>query len=180
MKCKRCHIIFKPTVFLQKFCKTNNECLTAEAMYLLEKKKEVDRKKRAKETKVKKESLMTLSDWIKIAQVTFNTYIRLRDKDQPCISCQRHHKGQYHAGHYRTAAAAPQLRFNEFNVSKQCSACNNYKSGNITEYRINLVKKIGVYEVEKLEQDNSVKKYSIQEIQNITRFYKEKLKTIGN
>lgn len=177
MKCKRCHINFKPTVFLQKFCKTNDECLLAEALYLLDKKKKADLKKRNKETVEKKKSLMTLSDWTKIAQVNFNSFIRKRDANNVCISCQRAHKGQYHAGHFRTTAAAPQLRFNEFNCHKQCSVCNNYLSGNITEYRINLVKKIGLIEVEKLEQDNTAKKFTIEEIKNINEIYKQKLKT---
>lgn len=152
--------------------------MTFEAMYFLEKKRKADERKRNKEKVEKKKELLTLTDWIKVAQTTFNHYIRLRDEIEPCISCQRHHKGQYHAGHYRTTAAAPQLRFNEFNVAKQCSACNNYKSGNITEYRINLVKKIGVQEVEKLESDNTVKKYSIEEVKEINETYKRKIKEL--
>src|SRR4030067_255462 len=50
MKCKNCHINFKPTQFLQKFCRTNDECLLKEALYLLDKKKKADLKKSKKET----------------------------------------------------------------------------------------------------------------------------------
>ena len=37
--------------------------------------------------------------------------------------------------------AMPSLRFNTHNVHKQCSACNNHLSGNMIEYRINLIAK---------------------------------------
>ena len=168
-KCKQCKEAFIPLRQLQQVCSAI--C----GVRLTQSKRE---KKQRKETIEKKKELLTLSDWVKVAQTTFNHYIRLRDEKEPCISCQRYHKGQYHAGHYRTTAAAPQLRFNEFNVAKQCSACNNYKSGNITEYRINLVKKIGVQEVEKLESDNTVKKYSIEEVKEINETYKRKIKEL--
>ena len=90
-----------------------------------------------------KERIKTRSEFAREAQNAFNAYIRERDKTLPCISCGRHHQGQYHAGHYQTVGSHPELRFSELNVHKQCSVCNNHKSGNIVEYRINLIKKIG-------------------------------------
>jgi hypothetical protein len=175
-KCKGCNNPFTPRFkTTEKYC-WEVDCKTKEAMELLEKKRQSDLKARNKEKVEKKKELMTLSDWLKIAQTTFNAYIRKRDEKVPCISCQRHHQGQYHAGHYRTTAAAPQLRFNEFNVWKQCSACNNYKSGNITEYRINLVKMIGVDEVEKLENNSETRKFTIDEVKEINQIYKLKIK----
>jgi hypothetical protein len=167
--CKACKEKFEPIRPLQQVCSTK-------CAYNYQKK--AFEKKMQKEKVEKKKELMTLSDWLKIAQTTFNAYIRKRDEKLPCISCQRHHQGQYHAGHYRTTAAAPQLRFNEFNVWKQCSACNNYKSGNITEYRINLVKMIGVDEVEKLENNSETRKFTIYEVKEINQIYKLKIKEL--
>lgn len=112
------------------------------------------------------------------AQKAFNAYIRQRDEKEPCISCQRHHKGQYHAGHYRTVGAAKQLRFDEDNCHKQCAPCNNHLSGNLTEYRINLIKKIGLKAVELLDNNNEVKRYSIEEYKTIEQHYKAKLKEL--
>lgn len=112
------------------------------------------------------------------AQKAFNAYIRQRDDKEPCISCQRHHDGQYHAGHYRTVGAAKQLRFNEDNCHKQCAPCNNHLSGNLTEYRINLIKKIGLEKVEDLESNSEIKRYSIEEYQTIEKRYKDKLKAL--
>lgn len=115
------------------------------------------------------------SAWAKKAQSAFNSFIRERDKELPCISCNRHHQGQYHAGHYRSVGAAKQLRFIEINCHKQCAPCNNHKSGNITEYRINLIKKIGVDSTESLENNNEVKRYTINEYKEIEAEYKDKL-----
>lgn len=116
----------------------------------------------------------------KQAQAAFNAYIRERDKHLPCISCQRHHKGQYHAGHYRSVGAASELRFEEKNCHKQCSACNNYLSGNIADYRINLIKKIGADAVEWLEGPHESKRYRAEDYLEIEQKYKKKLKDLKN
>ena len=115
---------------------------------------------------------------LKKCQQTFNEYIRKRDEKDPCISCGRDHQGQYHAGHYRTVGAHPELRFNELNCHKQCSVCNNHKSGNIVEYRINLARKIGEKNLEWLEGSHEVQKLSIDEIKEIRQYYKEKLRNL--
>jgi hypothetical protein len=135
-------------------------------------------KKTRQEIRHAREELKTRQDWIREAQKWFNKYIRLRDKHCPCISCKRFHSGQYHAGHYRTTAAAPQLRFSENNVHKQCSACNNYLSGNIVEYRKWLVEKIGKEAVEQLENDSTIKRWTIEELQEIKKVYKNKCKEL--
>lgn len=129
-------------------------------------------------TKERKEKLKTKREKQNETQTVFNAFIRERDKDLPCISCGRHHQGQYHAGHYRSVGAAPQLRFDEMNVHKQCQPCNTHKSGNAIEYRINLIKKIGLQEVERLESENQVKKWSDDELKDIKQYYNQKLKLL--
>ena len=133
-------------------------------------------KKRLKE---RKEKLKSRAEWLRDAQAVFNKFIRLRDKDQPCISCGRYHEGQWHAGHYRSVGACPELRFCELNVHKQCAPCNDHKSGNIIEYRINLVNKIGADKVAWLErQDHEPKKYTIEDCKEIIKHYKAKIKEL--
>lgn len=132
-----------------------------------------------RELKAQKDAIKTRAQWMKEAQQAFNAYIRGRDEKEVCISCQRSHTGQYHAGHFRTTAAAPELRFNELNVWKQCAPCNNHKHGNITEYRINLVKRIGIEKVEWLEGTHEPKKYTIDDLKAIKSQYKAKLKEIN-
>jgi len=108
----------------------------------------------------------------------FNRFIRLRDADQPCISCQRFHSGQYHAGHYRTVGANPELRFDERNVHKQCAPCNNHLSGNIINYRTGLLQKVGREVVEWLEGPHEAKHYTIDELKQLIAHYKLKCKEI--
>lgn len=151
-------------------------CMGHALEFAREKAKKAKKRAWRKEKKEGLDRLKTRSDWTREAQMTFNLFIRLRDKGLPCISCQRHHEGQYHAGHYLTVGARPNLRFNEKNVHKQCSCCNNHLSGNLINYRINLIKKIGVGEVETLESSHDPKKYTIEDIKAIKAKYKLKIK----
>jgi hypothetical protein len=141
---------------------------TAHALQSKEKRVKADRK----ETREKKQALKTRSQWMKEAQIEFNRYIRLRDADQTCISCGRVHRGQYHAGHYRTVGSCPELRFSELNVHKQCAPCNNHLSGNIVNYRLQLIQKIGEENVEWLEGKHEPKHYTIDDLKAIKAKYK--------
>ena len=114
----------------------------------------------------------------KVAQKVCNTYIRLRDKNEPCISCGYNGIArQWHSGHYKPIGGFSALRFNELNIHKQCSICNNHLSGNLVLYRENLIKKIGLQEVETLESCSETKRYSVEELQEITRYYRAKIKS---
>lgn len=172
-KCKQCGEVFQKTSPLQMVCSVS--CSYAYAKTQREKKEKKEWNKKKKELK---EKLKTRSDYEKEVQTVFNKWIRLRDKNEPCISCQRHHKGQYHAGHYRTVGSNPQLRFEPLNCHKQCSACNNHLSGNIVEYRINLLKKIGKENIEWLESEHEPKKLTIPELILLKEEYKEKIRKL--
>lgn len=129
-----------------------------------EKKKAKDHAlERAQHAKAR-EAVKTRAQHLKEAQAAFNAVIRERDKDLPCISCNRHHSGQFHAGHYRSVGSSPELRFEPLNVHKQCAPCNNHKSGNVVEYRISLVKRIGLDNVEWLEGKHEPKRYTIEDV----------------
>ena len=129
-------------------------------------------------TRKRKDALKTKSDWLKEAQVEFNKFIRLRDRDLPCISCGRFHDGAYDAGHYRSVGAAPQLRFNEDNCHKQCVPCNQYKSGNAIEYRIRLIERIGEERVAELESSSALACWTVDDIKAIKEKYREKCKEL--
>ena len=167
--CKVCKELYQPIRTLQSVCSQN--CAWDHASTVRE-------KAERKETKEAKIKLKTKSDWLKETQTVFNQFIRLRDKEEPCISCQRHHKGQYHSGHYRSVGAHPELRFDELNVHKQCSVCNNYLSGSLVEYRINLINKIGIDAVNYLEGKHELKHYTIDDIKSIKALYKLKIKAL--
>ena len=126
------------------------------------------------------EKHMTLGKWIKLAQPIFNEYIRLRDKDLPCISCGTTSNVKYDAGHYFNRKSYGSLRFDEDNVHKQCSQnCNDNLGGNLINYRIGLIERIGEKRVDELEARRNVKvKYSIPDIKELIELYKSKIKEL--
>ena len=86
---------------------------------------------------------------IKIAERYFNAFIRQRDKSKGCISCG---KPVTEAGHYLSAGHHAIHRFNEHNVNGQCTHCNRWLHGNLINYRIGLIAKIGEDKVEWIER----------------------------
>jgi hypothetical protein len=57
--------------------------------------------------------------------------------------------------------------------------CNTHKSGNLTEYRIRLAEKLGDEVVEWLDANHEVKRWTIEELKEVVRYYKEKIASIA-
>lgn len=116
---------------------------------------------------------------IKQAQAAFNSFIRARDIEQGCISCDKDKNwdGQWHAGHFKTTKARPDIRFNEDNCHKQCSACNNHLSGNIGTYTPKLIERIGEQRYDALLTEVLVKR-TAGDYRTIESTYKQKLKEL--
>jgi len=131
-----------------------------------------------REIKVRKEKLKSRADHLKDTQQTFNAWVRERDAELPCISCGRHHQGKYDAGHYRTVGSNPALRFEPLNCHRQCSPCNTQLSGNIVNYRIALVTRIGAEAVDWLEGPHEAKKYTVEELKAMTADYRAKTREL--
>jgi hypothetical protein len=135
-------------------------------------------KKVIKETK---ERLKTRSDRVRDAQAAFNRYIRARDRGKPCICCGRSqgdlkHGGAVDAGHYRSRGSAPGLKFNLFNCHSQLAYCNRYLSGNVVGYRAGLIERIGLDRVERLEQDNSPRRFDAEYLDRVKRIFTKRAK----
>jgi len=165
-QCKQCCEMFKPFNTLQVVC-------SAICALEFNSKKEVD--KRFKVMKSDSQSLIQLRN---LARVSFQIYIRQRDKDLPCISCNKS-DAKWDAGHYLKAEIYTKLIFNEDNVHKQCSYCNLQLAGNLIEYRKGLVKKIGINKVQELEDmaDSSRSyKFTKDELITLAKNYKLKIK----
>lgn len=175
-KCRVCKSIFTPARPLQSVC--SHECAITQATIARSKAERIEAQESRKTILLQKEKLKTKGEHAREAQAAFNAFIRERDKAEPCISCGRFHSGQYHAGHYRSVGSHPELRFEELNAHKQCSVCNNHKSGNVIEYRINLVAKIGQKALDWLEGHHEPKKYTVEELKAIKSTYKAKLKEL--
>lgn len=170
---------FWPVLSTQRVCSPPCAGRIAKAERL--KKEAADRA----ETKARKEALKTIADLIAEAQKEFNAWIRARDADKPCICCGRKATGVdglgahgWDAGHYRSTGSASHLRFNENNCHRQLVLCNRYGAGRAVDYRIGLIARIGLAAVEALEADNSVKKWTRDELRAIRVTYKAKLKAL--
>ena len=104
----------------------------------------------------------------------FSLYIKTRDKWQ-CVTCGKElsdNRSQCHAGHYRHGC----LDFCKININAQCSGCNNYKHGNLTQYALYLTRKHGVEILEDLESRASMQKarphkYTLEELESIIEEY---------
>lgn len=84
----------------------------------------------------------------------FRKFIRERDKGEKCISCDSYNTSD--ASHYFSAGKFPALEFNEDNCHLACRKCNYFLSGNLLEYRKELIKKIGEERVFKLESTAAI------------------------
>lgn len=171
-KCVVCRTSFEPRSMTHKAC--GPECSIAH----------VAAEKARKDRKERQEGLAKLkrrADYLKEAQTAFNAYIRLRDRlsGYPCISSGRPldwSGNKVDAGHFRSTGSAPHLRFNEDNVHAQSKHDNQYLAGNAVDYRIQLVKRIGLQRVEALESDDTPRKWTIEQLQAIKAHYRKLIK----
>jgi hypothetical protein len=126
-----------------------------------------------KKKKQMQAELETVQDLVKAAQLVFNKYIRERDKDELCISCKQVPK-KVNAGHFWNANNHWNVRFDEDNVHVQCERCNSFLSGNLLEYRTNLLTKIGAERFNQLEARARVtRKFTKDELKELIKKYKE-------
>jgi hypothetical protein len=131
-----------------------------------------------KKKKQMQAELETVQDLVKAAQLVFNKYIRERDKNELCISCKQKPK-KVNAGHFWNANNHWNVRFDEDNVHVQCERCNSYLSGNLLEYRTNLLIKIGAERFNQLEARARVtRKFTKDELKELIKKYKEKYKQL--
>lgn len=175
-KCKFCKQPATQRFGLNHFCDVN--CAYNHARAIQAKKVSKDASEQRRFDRERLRQLKTRSEWLRDAQVVFNKFIRLRDSNLPCVSCGRFHQGQWHAGHYLSVGAHPELRFNELNVWRQCQPCNAHLSGNQINYRKELVNRIGLEEVEKLESKHEPLKLTVDEIKELIKTYKAKVKAL--
>lgn len=188
-KCKVCGEKFTPQYDNIRWC-----CPAHGAIYALElraKQKVKEAAKRIKEQRRKEQesrrshaerrrAVKPLSHWVQMTQRAVNDYRRelLLASGHGCISCGTKSATVWHAGHYRTTAAAPQLRFTDENIWVQCPACNVHKSGNIEAYRAALVELIGEEKVQALEFNNETHRYTREELDGIRAEARAKLRAL--
>lgn len=181
-RCKICRTKFTPAFDNIRWCCPDHGAQFA--MQELEKKRTKQQKAKQKTElaawKERKAAVKPPSHWIGMTQRAVNDWRRemLLAAGHGCISCGTHSAFSWHAGHYRTTAAAPQLRFTPENIWLQCSACNVHKSGNIEAYRVNLVELIGEGRVQALEANNETHRYNREELAGIRADARAKLRAL--
>ncbi|WP_285409289.1 recombination protein NinG [Pseudomonas sp. FR229a] len=175
--CKACGEKFAP-MFNTTQVVCSPKCALAHAPANTEKARKAINQRDRREIQVRKEKLKSRAEHLREAQAAFNEWIRLRDADRPCVSCGRHHEGQYHAGHYRSVGANPELRFEPLNVWKQCAPCNTHLSGNLVNYRLSLLQLIGPEKVDWLEGPHPACKHTVEEIKTIKAKYRAKTREL--
>jgi len=173
-KCKHCKNPFSPRNPLQYVCSPG--CAIARSAELNSKRFLADAKKEKKEWYDKNK---TLSQLEAEARKPFQKWIRQRDANLPCISCGCKTAKQWDGGHYLKAEIYSGLIFSEENCHKQCSVCNDFKSGNELMYRDGLIKRYGAAFIENLEATKDQHrnyKYSRQQLVEIKEHYQSLLK----
>lgn len=168
--CPKC----KQNLPLTSFTSTRAKfCSPCKLIHQLEQQKAMQQRafERIKNKKQKKQTVIRISDLKKQVQRVFNKYIRLRDKDLPCISCQKRVESG-DCGHYIAQGSSGFLRYHEDNCHLQCTSCNRFKHGNLILYRMGLVDRIGEERVKFLEDNvNTLKKWTREELQEILNKY---------
>lgn len=132
--------------------------------------------KKADRAKLKK--LEPLSKSLERTQKAFNAMIRARDAAKPCVSCGKF-TGKMNAGHFLSRGSHPELRFDEANTQKQCEYCNTHKHGNPIPYRVELLSRIGLEELARLEGPTPPKKYTVTQLEEMARLYRAKAKELS-
>ena len=110
----------------------------------------------------------------------FSLFIRLRDKDKPCIACGLI-KENKQAGHFAPAGGNDlELCFSETNVNGECPECNaDFNGGgwHLIQMRPNLIAKYGeetVLEIERLKgMKRSIKWEEFVYVEGIKHYYEE-------
>lgn len=188
-RCRICKALYTRTRAMQPTC-GRFECQVEYAEQAAEKhksrrdkqSKREEREDRAK-VRARLDALKTVPQLIAEADSAFCAYIRERDKQAgyPCISSGRPldwSGNAVDAGHYRSRGAASHLRYDEANCHAQSKHDNRYLAGNIVAYRAGLIDRIGLDEVERIENDNSTHKWTREELLEIIEEYKDKLRQI--
>jgi hypothetical protein len=181
-KCRVCKTPYQPRSPLQVVC--SPPCSIEHLKRHKEKERKEAAKKERAEIRARKEKIKTRSDYMREAQIAFNSYIRARDQLRPCICCGKplgegEVGGAFDCGHYRSVGSAPHLRFDERNAHGQRKQCNRWGAGRAVDYRIGLIRRLGLEAVEALEADNSSPKWTIADLKAIRDLYRLKLRELG-
>lgn len=177
--CKVCKTKFTPRLLMAVVCSPLCALEHSRAQTAKKAAKAVADERKA--TRNKLEAMRTKPQLLKVAQTAFNAFIRARDAGKSCICCDKPlgtEPNSFDAGHYRSVGSAPHMRFVEGNAHGQLKYCNQYLAGNVVAYRKGLIARIGLDAVEKIEADQTLRKYTKEELQGIAKHYSAEARKI--
>ena len=110
-------------------------------------------------------------------------YIRLRDKEKPCISCGQDWHDDFQAGHFYKAELYSSLKFDETNINGQCPKCNLFLEGNESGYRVGIINRyskgfLSLLDSKALLEKKQGFKWDRTKLNKIQQYYKNKLKQL--
>ena len=191
-KCRECKSEYMPANSMQVVC--SPKCALDYSRKQEQKRQQLQAKEKRKQTIKQKEQLKNKHTLTKEAQAAFNAWVRERDFNHGCISCGRSKEeveseysrgGHWDAGHFLSRGARPEHRFNPLNVHKQCKSCNGgsgkYSRKGYTvqqEYRLRLIEKIGLDEVEVMECDHKPLNLTHDELRAIRDKYRKETRKL--
>jgi len=163
------------TVPVGKFC--TKDCIVEYGMKstskVIDKAKKIERKAHIEK---KKSQIKTRKA---AAKKACHDYIRARDSGKPCICCGEPLGLDYHAGHFLESGNNPQIRYDERNIHGQRISCNVFKGGDSGSYKENLMRKIGIKNInELLNMKGGTMKRTADDYRLIEDYYKNKLNLI--
>ena len=176
--CRICRRTFTPLSSMAKVCSV--PCSLELVRQDRARKEARAKREERKSLRERVEKAKTRGQHLRELQAIVNVYVRLRDANDGCISCDRPAtwQGQWHASHFLSVGSHPALRFNLLNIHKACSICNKWKSGNYAGYKPRLEKKIGVDQVEWLEgpAGEGPLKITVSEIKEQKAFFRAEVR----
>lgn len=138
----------------------------------------------------RKRAIRRLSEFRADAQKAFNAWVRARDADLPCVSCDETSLpmlpgGQWDAGHFLSRGAYPELALEPLNCWRQCKSCNAgsgkfaHKARTVAQkYEDELLNRIGPEKLAWLKGPHEATKYTREDYEEIEATYKAKLKEL--
>ena len=175
-RCRKCSSLFEPLRPLQVVCSPACSLAWAKTQAA----QRAEKAARAAERREARKRIATPSEAARKAQAQFNKWVRLMDRGVPCVSCGHPDDGsrQRHASHYRPAGSNPALRFEPENCWASCQRCNSHLSGNLTAYRLELIRRIGIERVEWLESHHDLPHRTVSDFRAIESEYRKRIRAI--
>jgi hypothetical protein len=180
-KCKVCKGGFKKRNSLQVVC--SPKCAITHAKRISEKKEKQEQTQWNIKKRSDKKKLEPLRDKLNKLQRVVNAIARWIDTGHPCISSGRT-TGKINGGHFWPVSTNRHIRFHLMNIFLQSESDNNYKGGNISEYREGLKNTFGeavLAEIEDLKnkyKDLKLQSFEVDEKIVIARSLIKQMKAI--